>query len=112
MSRMITDLKEIRNMRIRDHEKRRSGYKKRQNVFADTEVRNLLGGSNNTLNTTVESTSELEKRSGKITQMASERPRLLKYERVIQRQKKNERRLNIHSVGIPEGENRVFFGAT
>ena len=29
MFRMITDLKEIRNMRIRDHEKRRSGYKKR-----------------------------------------------------------------------------------
>lgn len=53
-------------------------------------IRNLLDSLNRELDTTVESTSELEKRSGKITQVASERLSMVEYERVGQRQKKIE----------------------
>lgn len=42
-----------------------------------TEIRNLLDGFNSILDTTVESTSELEKRFGEITNMASEKSRVL-----------------------------------
>lgn len=53
-------------------------------------IRNLLDSLNRELDTTVESTSELEKRSRKITQVASERLSMVEYERVGQRQKKIE----------------------
>lgn len=56
MFRMFTDLKGIKNIWIRHHEKRRGVikkkttlYKKKYNVYADTEVRNSLGSSNNIL---------------------------------------------------------------
>lgn len=55
---------------------------------AATEIRNLLHGLNCILDTTIESTSEQEKRPEEITQMAPERRRVLKYERVGLRQKK------------------------
>lgn len=42
-------------------------------------IRNLLDSLNSELDTTVESTSELEKRSGKITQVASERLSMAEY---------------------------------
>lgn len=50
-------------------------YKK----YVATEMRNLLDGLNSILDTTVESTSELEKRFGEVTSMASEKSRVLKY---------------------------------
>lgn len=49
---------------------------------------NLLDGFNSILDTTVESTSVLGKRSGEIIQVASERSSMLKYERVVQKQKR------------------------
>lgn len=55
---------------------------------AATEIRNLFYGLNRILDTTIESTSELEKRFGEITPMASEKSRVLKHERVVLRQKK------------------------
>lgn len=45
------------------------------------EIRNFLDGLHSILDTIVGSTSGLEKRSGKITQMTSERARVLKYKR-------------------------------
>lgn len=49
---------------------------------------NFLDGFNSILDTTVESTSVLGKRSGEIIQVASERSSMLKYERVVQKQKR------------------------
>lgn len=53
---------------------------------AATEVRNLLDDLNSVLDTTVESTSELEKKPGKIIQVASEKLSMLKYEGVKTRE--------------------------
>lgn len=75
MFRMFTDLKGIKNIRIRHHEKRRGvikkSYIKNSTMCMQTLKLETHWAIQTIYQVTVEST--LEKRSGKITQMASGR---------------------------------------
>lgn len=76
---------------------------------AVTEIRNVRDGLDSILDTIVKSTSELEKKSEEITQMASERSSMLTCERAVLRQKKERiKELKIYPERVAEGKDRAF----